>query len=146
MPTTVEEEVSCPKCGGRTWDNRLTKKNPKAPDYKCRDKGCDGCVWPPKGAAAAPRASSNRQPISHGSPGPFDEQESDEATFVKKVNAPATPSSSAEWLKIRETYVDTLQWVLDSIEPILSRYDTPETKDVLAATATLFIERNKRGC
>jgi hypothetical protein len=43
------DEQSCPKCGGRMWDNRLTKRNPKAPDYKCRDRSCDGVVWPPKG-------------------------------------------------------------------------------------------------
>ncbi|MDB4886449.1 MAG: Rad52/22 double-strand break repair protein [Gemmatimonadetes bacterium] len=47
-PLATQEE-SCPKCGGRTWDNRLTKKNPKAPDYKCRDRSCDGVIWPPKG-------------------------------------------------------------------------------------------------
>jgi len=39
-------EQSCPKCGGRTWDNRLTKRNPKAPDFKCRDRSCDGVIWP----------------------------------------------------------------------------------------------------
>ena len=44
----------CPKCGGRMWDNRASKRNPKAPDYKCRDRTCDGVVWPPKGGA--PRA------------------------------------------------------------------------------------------
>ena len=36
----------CPKCGGRMWDNRLSKRNPKAPDYKCRDRSCDGVIWP----------------------------------------------------------------------------------------------------
>lgn len=46
-PKTVGEP-SCPKCGGRVWDNRLTKRNPKAPDYKCRDRSCDGVIWPPK--------------------------------------------------------------------------------------------------
>lgn len=44
----TDDEQSCPKCGGRTWDNRLTKRNPKAPDYKCRDRSCDGVIWPPK--------------------------------------------------------------------------------------------------
>jgi len=42
------ETVSCPKCGGRMWDNRLTKRNPRAPDYKCQNRSCDGVVWPPK--------------------------------------------------------------------------------------------------
>lgn len=51
MPPDVGE-VPCPKCGGRTWDNRVGKRNPKAPDFKCRDKSCDGCVWPPKNGAA----------------------------------------------------------------------------------------------
>jgi hypothetical protein len=49
---TDMEIVSCPKCGGRMWDNRLTKRNPKAPDYKCRDRSCDGVIWPPKAAKA----------------------------------------------------------------------------------------------
>jgi hypothetical protein len=44
----ASDEPSCPKCGGRMWDNRLTKRNPKAPDYKCRDRSCDGVIWPPK--------------------------------------------------------------------------------------------------
>jgi hypothetical protein len=45
---TDVDAVSCPKCGGRMWDNRLTKRNPKAPDYKCRDRNCDGVIWPPR--------------------------------------------------------------------------------------------------
>jgi hypothetical protein len=40
------EEESCRKCGGRMWDNRLTKRNPRAPDFKCRDRSCDGVIWP----------------------------------------------------------------------------------------------------
>jgi hypothetical protein len=45
----ASDEPSCPKCGGRVWDNRLSKRNPKAPDYKCRNRSCDGVIWPPKG-------------------------------------------------------------------------------------------------
>jgi hypothetical protein len=48
--TVVDPELAaCPKCGGRMWDNRLTKRNPKAPDFKCRDRSCDGVIWPPRG-------------------------------------------------------------------------------------------------
>ena len=54
------DEPSCPKCGGRMWDNRLSKRNPKAPDFKCRNRSCDGVVWPPKpGQAAAPSGGSS---------------------------------------------------------------------------------------
>lgn len=43
----------CPKCGGKMWDNRRErdgspKRNPKAPDFKCTDKACDGVIWPAK--------------------------------------------------------------------------------------------------
>jgi hypothetical protein len=50
----AEVAPKCPKCGGPMWDNRSSKRNPKAPDYKCRDKNCDGAIWPPKQATASP--------------------------------------------------------------------------------------------
>jgi hypothetical protein len=46
------DEPSCPKCGGRMWDNRLSKRNPKAPDFKCRSRSCDGVIWPAPAAAS----------------------------------------------------------------------------------------------
>ncbi len=49
----ASDEPSCPKCGGRMWDNRLSKRNPKAPDYKCRSRSCDGVIWPPRVVAPA---------------------------------------------------------------------------------------------
>jgi hypothetical protein len=60
---TDMELVSCPKCGGRMWDNRLTKRNPKAPDYKCQNRSCDGVIWPPKtaGAPAEPPVNTDRR-------------------------------------------------------------------------------------
>lgn len=60
-PAPAADEPSCPKCGGRMWDNRVTKRNAKAPDFKCRDRSCDGVVWPPKaGAAPSMRADQER--------------------------------------------------------------------------------------
>ena len=51
---TTTQEAACPKCNGPMWDNRATKKNPKQPDFKCKDKaGCDGVIWPPKPAKRA---------------------------------------------------------------------------------------------
>jgi hypothetical protein len=47
-PALALDEETCPKCGGRMWDNRETKRNPRAPDYKCRDRSCDGVIWPSK--------------------------------------------------------------------------------------------------
>ena len=52
--------MECPKCGSEMWDNRQKKTNPKAPDYKCKDKDCKGVIWPEKTQAprqqAAPQA------------------------------------------------------------------------------------------
>jgi hypothetical protein len=64
-PAPLEsDEPSCPKCGGRVWDNRLSKKNPRAPDFKCRNASCDGVIWPPKvplkNTAAERRAAADR--------------------------------------------------------------------------------------
>jgi len=43
----------CPTCGGECWDNRFNKKNPKAPDWKCKDRECGGAIWPPRGARSS---------------------------------------------------------------------------------------------
>jgi hypothetical protein len=40
------EAVLCGFCGGATWDNRTNKRNPKGPDYTCKDKEeCGGRAW-----------------------------------------------------------------------------------------------------
>lgn len=64
VPTSMltdTESVSCPKCGGRMWDNRLTKRNPRAPDYKCQNRSCDGVIWPAKIAANGVEAPKDQQ-------------------------------------------------------------------------------------
>lgn len=35
----------CPDCGGPMWDNRGSKKNPKQPDFKCKDGDCNKAIW-----------------------------------------------------------------------------------------------------
>ena len=66
-PTQALDEESCPKCGGRMWDNRLTKRNPRAPDFKCRDRSCDGVIWPAKpGAAHESKSDRDKDDIGGG--------------------------------------------------------------------------------
>lgn len=57
--TTSNSGVKCPKCSGPCWDNRLSKRNPKSPDYKCRDKSCDGVIWPPRPTSAKTKAADD---------------------------------------------------------------------------------------
>lgn len=38
--------IACPDCGGKMYNNIGSKKNPKQPDYKCKDKeSCGKGVW-----------------------------------------------------------------------------------------------------
>jgi hypothetical protein len=59
----------CPKCGGAMWDNRQGKTNPKAPDFKCKDKACDGALWPPKDVPQEPPANGNHDAELDAIPG-----------------------------------------------------------------------------
>jgi hypothetical protein len=51
----------CPICGGAMWDDRTSKRNPRAPDFKCRNKprerggpGCEGVIWPARDGSPSP--------------------------------------------------------------------------------------------
>ena len=59
----ASDEPSCPKCGGRMWDNRLSKRNPKAPDYKCRSRSCDGVIWPVRAGATTSKTEPAEAPV-----------------------------------------------------------------------------------
>lgn len=76
LPPLQHEDVSCPKCGGKVWDNRLSKRNPKAPDFKCRNRACDGVVWP------ADQRNGKGGPAAIGAelPGEYDESQAQDDT------------------------------------------------------------------
>jgi hypothetical protein len=72
MPEPDQIETSagvpnCPKCGGAMWDNREGKRNPKAPDFKCKDRSCDGVIWPPRGSTSVAGMGAP-QPSAQGAP------------------------------------------------------------------------------
>ncbi len=58
MTEQQEQERLCPKCQGPMWDNREGKRNPRAPDFKCKDRACDGVIWPSRDGAAKPAEGS----------------------------------------------------------------------------------------
>ena len=64
-PAGTPDDPACPICGGKMWDDRERKRNPRAPDFKCRNKpkfqggeGCEGVIWPPRDGES--RAGSTR--------------------------------------------------------------------------------------
>lgn len=43
---TPTAPIPCPICGNQMYDNRENKRNPRAPDMKCKNyKACDGVIW-----------------------------------------------------------------------------------------------------
>lgn len=34
------------------WDNRVDKRNPKSPDFKCKNKNCNEAIWEKRDAVA----------------------------------------------------------------------------------------------
>jgi len=68
QPADATAVPNCPKCQGPMWDNRVGKRNPKAPDFKCKDRGCDGVIWPPRGAATAAAATEATATTAQGMP------------------------------------------------------------------------------
>jgi len=48
--------IECPTCGSEVWDNTQDKRNPKAPDYKCKNDS-DHAFWLPKGQSPPRQAA-----------------------------------------------------------------------------------------
>jgi hypothetical protein len=51
------------------WDNREGKRNPKAPDFKCKDRSCDGVIWPPRGSTPAAGSAASQPSVPRASGG-----------------------------------------------------------------------------
>lgn len=75
-PTPSGIDPSCPTCSGSMWDNRPKKQsgdmNPKAPDFKCRDKSCQGVIWKHGEKPRGP-VPQTRGPLLDAPPPPTDE-------------------------------------------------------------------------
>ena len=142
--TATMTGTACPKCGGAMWDNRERKQNPKAPDFKCKDKSCDGVIWPPRGQKAAPAPTPTaKQPVSLGGPlGEWDVIEGEEKAAVAAIQQAATPDRFAQ---LAALYDRCLTHALSHTPALIkSRVgDSPEA--VSARAATLFIQANQRG-
>jgi hypothetical protein len=66
---------TCPICGGPMWDDRATKRNPRAPDFKCKNKprerggpGCEGVIWPPRDGSPSPYPPPRARPGTGAEP------------------------------------------------------------------------------
>ena len=113
------------------WNNTLTKKNPAAPDYKCRDRSCDGVIWPPRNAARP--AAQVKQAYSAGGPLPYEEAPAD-----------ALPHEKLDHLF--RVYALIEDHVLATSVPKFTKADVGTTPESVAAQiATLLIAAQKVG-
>ena len=129
-PAAGEPKPKCPKCAGTMWDNREGKRNPKAPDYKCKDKKCEGAYWPgewpPKteDAAAEPTVSEEGapDPITPATPWPSGENEG--------VPINLLPDKFLRWATAdgRKLGDRTLEWQAACSDVLDSRAETRRKK------------------
>ena len=125
--TPLTGAPACPKCGGRMWDNRASKRNPKAPDFKCRDRSCDGVLWPGQHKAATPIM----QIRAHH----HDEEAADE-----RSNPDARSPKTGTRTNLQVCYLGLTDFVLAEVRPKYQEAGVPCTDATVAAiAATLFI-------
>jgi hypothetical protein len=136
MTTT---EPQCPKCSGPLWDNRQTKRNPKQPDFKCKDKACNGVIWPPKDQAQASQAPQphgySAGPHIPALDGPYQE------TGAPPVVAAIVPALA----KVFALYDRCLAHAILAATTLEAAEIGSSPESVTAACATLFIQACQKG-
>jgi hypothetical protein len=147
--TTTEQDTACPKCGSEMWDNRLSKKNPAAPDFKCKDRACDGVIWPPRKPGAkngsAPRpAATAKAPMALGATMPWEEDETSadvrSATVVVAKAAPARSDLTTEFA-LYSRCLDHAR--AEFLRTQLDQLGGDVAGAIVACAATLYIQAHK---
>lgn len=142
---------ACPKCGGAMWDNRADKRNPRAPDFRCRKRDCNGRLWP--GQAQAGTASEEGEGHEvHETPSDSGRSRDDErgplADSVDAVMHAAGASDARMRARagLRACYLDVTEFVLAEVRPRYAAAGAPCSDATAAAiAATLFIATCDRG-
>jgi hypothetical protein len=115
--------MNCPVCNGEMWNNIPKKKSGEfkasAPDYKCKDKSCEGVIWPEKESKGS-GAKQNGGGAVNG-------------------NGGGIPASSSALAPLYNECVSTAKAVLEhnGVKALPA--------DVVAAAATLFIAATRDG-
>ena len=134
--------TQCGKCGGAIWDNRgPTKKNPKAPDFKCKDKSCDWVAWPP--SPKDPFVWADAVPVAKAT------ETTTAATGGQVSPMQSIHTDCAEYVEVAVSLALNLN---KAIEELRNADDQPAAEllaqlgnEFQAATATVYIQRKKGG-
>jgi hypothetical protein len=136
-PAPLAPAPTCPDCGGPMWDNRADKRNPRAPDFKCKNRVCDGAVWPPRNGHAPStephrtiEVASDRLAASSSPPG------------QPHCGALSDGDASADDPTVT-LYRASAAYVATTVCPVVTAAGVPLTGEAVAAMiATLFIARH----
>ena len=94
----MEAAPKCPKCGGAMWDNREGKTNPKAPDFKCKNKACGFGVWVDSlPAAAQPEPAIATSQAKPQAPAPLADQAPMTAWQKAALHSAGTAYYGKDW-------------------------------------------------
>lgn len=128
--TATATGLVCPKCGSpNLWDNRaenaerVARGEKARPDWKCKDRNCDGVIWPPKGGRAAAPKPNGKQPISIGAP----IAGLDDEPYGTTLPIPPKPTLVTDEA---ERFRGAVLWVVQEIEPILREKGIGMSDDV----------------
>jgi hypothetical protein len=117
------------------WDNRQSKRNPKAPDFKCRDRRCDGVLWPGQHKVAVPIFMPRAQ-----ADGPAEPYATEHKAGQGSTRPTGTEGPAPQRVLLRSRYLDVTDFVLSEVRPKYQDAGVPCTDATVAAiAATLFI-------
>jgi len=112
------------------WDNRMSKRNPKAPDFKCRNRSCDGVLWPGQQRAAFPVSEPPQLAV---------------VSSTAEASSGSDETTSSVLSTLRRKYLDVTDFVLDSVRPKYEQRGLECRPDTVAAiAATLYIAETRR--
>lgn len=123
--------MQCPKCNGPMWDNTNSKKNPRSPDYKCKDKTCGEGVWIRDGRIGTSTKPTPDAPAATRTPG------------LQGL----TPQQQANARQmVRDSYAVTMGYVAGFMQKISKESGIPlDMGHVQAATFSIYNTMDKKG-
>src|SRR2546422_7319841 len=122
----------CPKCGGPMWDTRDSKRTPRAPAFRCRNRVCDGVLWPGQHRAAVPIVGRTAGAAASGN------------GDVSRMDCRENGGNGNGLSALRRCYLDVTEFVLSHVRDVYERHGGRWSAGAVAAiTATLFIAETK---
>ena len=124
----VDQPITqCSVCGGALWDNRGRKKNPKGPDWTCKNEDCKDDNGYKQGFWLK----------RHGN---------GQAGNARPGGGSAAAAPKWSWGSLSKTYHRCLEIATREVRAAAEVYKVGfTTADVLQATATLFIAASRDG-